>query len=297
MFKAFKEKFWDNPYWATVTEPLRNIGRMTVAPLDHFIGAAKDAFEDDRYSSDNKPKIMRLPGALVSIRRDSSILSAGSMIMMAAGLIGVGAVGGVAGFALAAGGGMALQIGAAFVAGVAGAGLGIYAGAATFAGAIALGAAAVGTVYGMTAGVVNGAIKTFKHHQTMKNAPTVAAAAAAVAAAAPAQQQTPSVSARVSDIVNSFINLPKESRDALFTELERMSGDPARLPAEKMAKAIERMPDAERHDLIEKLQERLSADFGAVAKKQALEEQDDDLEVYRKPLNLKRRNPANSQTA
>lgn len=296
MFKAFKEKFWDNPYWAAVTEPLRSIGRMTASSLDHFTAAAKDAFEDDRYSTDNKPKIMRLPGALVSINRDSSILAMGSMVMMAIGMIGTGGVAGVAGFALAAGGGMALQIGAAFVAGVAGAGVGIYAGAATFAGAIALGAAAVGTVYGMTAGLVNGAIKTYKHHQTMKNAPAVAAATAAVAAVTP-QQQTPTVTERVSEIVNSFMNLPKESRAVLFTELERMSGDPARMPAEKMAQAIERMPDAERHDLIEKLQERLSTDFGAVAKKQALEEQDDDVEVYRKPLSLKRRNPANGQTA
>ena len=93
------------------------------------------------------------------------------------------------------------------------------------------------------------------------------------------------------------MTLPQQSREALFTELERISGDPARLPAEKMAHAIERMPDAELHALIEKLQERLSKDFGVVAKKQALEEQDDDVEVYRKPISLKRRNPANGQTA
>jgi hypothetical protein len=126
----------------------------------------------------------------------------------------------------------------------------------------------------------------------MKHAPAVAAATAAVAVATPQQQQTASVSEKVYDIVNSFMTLPKESREALFTELERISGDPARLPAEKMAHAIERMPDVERHDLIEKLQERLSKDFGIVAKKQALEEQDDDVEVYRKPINLKRRGPA-----
>ncbi len=290
MFKAFKEKFWDNPYWATVTEPLRSVGRMTAASMDHFVESAKDAFEDDSY--DKKPKLMRLPGELVSTDRDSALLSVGSIVMMAVGMIGVGAVAAAATFALAAGGGIALQIGAAFVAGVAGAGLGIYAGAATFAGAIALGAAAVGTVYGMTAGVVSGAIKTYKHHQQMKHAPTVAAATAAVAVATPQQQQTASVSEKVSDIVNSFMTLPKESREALFTELERISGDPARMPAEKMAHAIERMPDTERHDLIEKLQERLSKDFGIVAKKQALEEQDDDVEVYRKPINLKRRGPA-----
>lgn len=295
MLKAFKEKFWDNAYFATVTEPLRVIGRMTMASMDHFIDAAKDAFEDNHY--DKKPKIMRLPGALASTDRYSSLFAVGSLLMMAAGMIGVGVVGGAAAFALAAGSGIALQAGAAFIGGVAGAGLGIYAGAATFAGAVAVGAAAIGTVYGLTAGVVNGAIKTYKHHQTMKNAPAVAVAAAAVAAATPAQQQTPAVSQKVSEIVNAFMTLPKDSRAALFAELERISGDPARQPAEKMANAIQRMPDVERHALIEKLQERLSADFGAVAKKQALEEQDDDIEVYHKPLSLKRRNPSNSQTA
>lgn len=297
MLKAFKQKFWDNPYWAVVTEPLRSIGRITVAPLDHFIGAAKDAFDDNNYYSNSKPKIMRFPGELASHGRDSDLMAFGSLIMMAVGMVATGGIGGFLGYGMAAAGGLGAQIGAAFVAGVAGAGIGVYAGAAVFAGAIALGAAAIGTVYGLTAGVANGAIKTYKHHQMMKNAPTVAAATAAVAVAAPAQQQTPAVNEKVSEIVNSFMTLPKESREALFTELERMSGDPARLPAEKMAAAIQRMPDAERHDLIEKLQERLSTDFGAVAKKQALEEQDDDVEVYRKPISLKRRMPSRSQTA
>lgn len=289
MFKSFKQKFWDNPYWATVTEPLRSIGRMTGAAMDHFIEAAKDAFEDDPY--DKKPKLLRLPGALASINRDSSLLSLGSIFMMAGGMIVGGIAGGMTAFASTAGAGLGLQIAATVAGGIASAALGIYGGAAVFAGAIALGAATVGLAYGVTAGAVSGAIKTYRHHQQMKNAPMVAAAAAAVAAATPAQQQTPTVSEKVSDIVNSFLSLPQESRAALFTELERISGDPARLPAEKMANAIQRMPDEERHDLIEKLQERLSADFGVVAKKQALEEQDDDVEVYKKPISLKRRGP------
>jgi uncharacterized tellurite resistance protein B-like protein len=295
MFKDFKQKFWDNPYWATVTEPLRSVGRMTVASLDHFIEAAQEAFDDNPY--DKKPKLMRLPGELMSTDRDSVAMVVVSAIGMFGGLVAGGAFGGMAAFAGMAGAGTAVQIGAAVIGGIAGVATGIYAGAAVAAGAVALGAATVGLVYGLTAGVASGAIKTYKHHQQMKNAPTVAAATAAVTAATSQQQQTPSVNETVSDIVNSFMTLPKESREALFTELERIGGDPARMPAEKMAHAIERMPDKERLDLIEKLQERLSADFGAVARKQALEEQDDDVEVYRKPINLKRRNPANGQTA
>jgi len=289
MFKGFKEKFWDNPYWAAVTEPMRAVGYMTVAPLGHFIEALEAAFTDSYF--DKKPKILRLPGELVSYSRDSSLLSFGSMVAMGAGLLTGGVAGGAASFAATAGAGLGLQIVAAAVGGIAAGAIGIYAGAATLAGAIALGGATVGLVYGLTAGVVTGAVKTYKHHQQMKNAPTVAAAVTAVAAATPAPQRAPTVGEKVSDIVHSFLTLPRESRDALFAELERLSGDPARLPAEKMAAAIQRMPDAARRDLIEKLQERLSGDFGAVAKKQALEAQDDNVEVYKKPinLNLKRR--------
>lgn len=291
MLKAFKEKFWDNPYWSMVTEPLRSVGRMTVAPLGHFIESVRCVVED-RYSYDNKPKIMRLPGELMSTDRDSTLMVMISGAGMLCGLVAGGGFAGTAAYMATAGVGTAVQIGATVLGAIAGVATGVYAGAAVVAGAVAIGGATVGLLYGMTAGVVTGAVKTYKHHQKMKNAPAVAAAAAAVAGATPAQKQTPAVSETVSGIVHSFMTLPKESREALFTELERISGDPARMPAEKMATAIQRMPDAERHDLIEKLQERLSTDFGAVAKKQALEEQDDDVEVYRKPINLKRRGPA-----
>lgn len=288
MFKAFKEKFWDNPYWAAVTEPLRIIGRITVSALDHFTESVKDAARDTPY--DKRPKIMRLPGRLVSTSRDSSMLAIGSFLMMAGGMVGGGIVGGMGGFAAAAGGGMAAQVALAAVGGVAAAALGIYAGAAAFAGTIAFGAATIGATYGLTAGLVQGAIKSYRHHQTMKNAPAVAAVTATVTAATPPAQQAAYVTEKVSEIVDRFLSLPPESREALFTELERINGNPPRQPVEsveKVAETIQRMPAEDRQHLIEQLQEKLSGDFGAVVRKKAQKAQQELVGVYKRPINLK----------
>lgn len=199
------KKFWNNPYWAPVTEPMKNVAKITYAPLGDFIDEVKRGWDKDRdYRGGTRL------GRIMSNLSDST--HAGTFFIS---LVGV------------------------------------------------------------------------KHHIQQKNAPKVAAATAAVAAVAPAQ---PSVNERVSTIVNDFMNLPQQSREALFTELERMSGDPARYPAEKMVTAIQKMPDTERVAVIEKLQVRLSADFGTVAAKQALAAQEDKIEVYKKPIRLRNKN-------
>lgn len=279
-------RFWDNPYWAPVTEPLKNVAHITRLPINDFIEEVQDGWRNDYRHGGSK--LGRMLGNLAESGHLGTAMM-GIIGFIGAGLVGM-AIGGVATHAAMAGAGAVAQWGATVVGGIAVAGVCAVAGPFVLAGVVASAAAIVGCTLGIVPGMVSGTVKAVKHHIQQKNAPQVAATTAAVAAAL--LHTTPAVNEKVSAIVNDFMTLPQQSRDALFTELERLSGDPARYPAEKMVAAIQKMPDAERVAVIEKLQERLSADFGTVAAKQVMEAQGDHMEVYKKPIRLKNKTPA-----
>lgn len=272
-------KFWDNPYWAPLADPLKNVVRITLAPIEKFIDNVQTGWKDHRYYGGS-----RLGSVISELTREfngTELLGTGGMILGAICATGASGVGSY--FALG-GASTVLQWGGVAVASIAGGALGAVAGPFVLAGIVAAGAAIVGCALGIVPGVVTGTVKAVKHHIEQKNAPKVAAVAAAVAATTPA---APTVNEKVTELVKGFMSLPQQSREALFTELERISGDPSRYPVEKMAAAIQKMPDTERVALIEKLQDNLSADFGAVAAKQAREALDDEVEVYKSPIRLK----------
>ena len=112
----------------------------------------------------------------------------------------------------------------------------------------------------------------------------VAAATAAVAAAAPAQSptQAQTTNERVDRIVQEFKSLPRASYKALFEELEKLADDPAQTPVQRVLGNVERMNEQDRVALIEKLQQKLSSEFGTVAHKQANAAADDEIEVLPK---------------
>lgn len=277
-------KFWDNPYWAPLADPVRNVALITAMPIEKFIKNVVVGWDRHKYYGGTRiGNVMR---ELTAEFNGTEFLGKGGMIL---GGLYAGGVSGSSVYAAIGGAGTFLQWAGVAATGIAGGALGAVAGPFVLAAAVAAGAAIVGCALGIVPGVVTGTVKAVKHHIQQKNAPKVAVATAAVAAAAPAQ---PSVNEKVSAIVNDFMTLPQQSREALFTELERMSGDPSRYPVEKMVNAIQKMPDAERMAVIEKLQDRLSVDFGAVAAKQAMAAQEDEMEVYKSPIRLKNKAPA-----
>lgn len=278
------KKFLNNPYWAPLVHPVRNVALITVRPIEKFIENVVAGWDRHKYYGGT-----RIGNVLRELTREfggTELLGTGGFALgglCAAGASGFGlytAMGGASTF---------LQWAGVVTAGIAGGSIGAVAGPFVLAGIVAAGAAIVGCVLGIVPGVITGTVKAVKHHIQQKNAPKVAAATAAVAAVAPAQ---PTVNEKVSAIVNDFMTLPEKSREALFKELERISGDPSRHPAEKMVTAIQNMPDAERVAVIEKLQDRLSVDFGTVAAKRARAAQEDEMEVYKSPIRLKNKAPA-----
>ena len=275
-------KFWDNPYWAPLADPLKNVYGIARAPVNDFIEEVSDGW-NDIYSRGGTRLGRILSNLGGSIHGGTLAMSIGGMVC--GGLAGL-AFGGAAGYAGMVGASAAAQWGVTAIAAVGAAGIGVAAGPFVIAAAVITAAAVAGSVVGVVPGIVGGTMKAVKHHIKMKNAPQVAAAAASVAATAPATKKT---NKKVSQIVEDFLTLSKSSQEALFAELEKINGDPARYPAEKISAAIQKMPDAERVALIEQLQEKLSGDFGAVAAKQALKAQEEEMEVYSKPIAFKNR--------
>jgi len=276
-----KSNFWDNPYWAPLSEPLKNVGRITAAPLREFAESVRDGWEGNAYGDQNKSRILRIFSEVTNTYGGTEFMSGVGVVLTG---LGAAVAGGIGGWGAAAGLGMAVQVGATVVAAIGLGAVGAVAGPFVAAAIVGTGSFVVGCALGIVPGVVGGMVKAAKHYIKMRNAPAVAAATAAVAAAVPAQSatQAQTTNERVDKIVQEFKSLPRASYKALFEELEKLAEDPAHTPVQRVLGNVDRMSAQDRVALIEKLQQKLSSEFGAVAHKQAAAAAEDEIEVLPK---------------
>jgi hypothetical protein len=169
--------FFDNPYYAPVTEPLKNILRIAAIPLRGFGTVLADSWEGEytgwpKRFLDEVCRDENGPAGLIAV--------GGGMVGGAAGFIGAGSLLGVSG-----GGGIAGTLMLAS----AGAGIGVIAGPFVMAAAVGAVALTVGCALGIVPGVIMGTVKALKHIFSKKDAPEISAPANDDAVAA----ETPSV--------------------------------------------------------------------------------------------------------
>lgn len=158
-------RFFDSPYSAPVTEPLKNVLRIAAIPLRGFGRALADSWEgeytgwpkrflDEVCSDENGPAgFIAVAGGMVG----------GVACFMGAGaLLGASVPGGIAGSLLLAS---------------AAAGIGVITGPFVAAAAVGAVALTVGCALGIVPGVIMGAVKTLKHIFSKKDAPGISAPA------------------------------------------------------------------------------------------------------------------------
>lgn len=288
-------KFWDNPYYAPLTDPLKNVAAITRLGMGNFFERLRTGWENEAglYGrGQNSSKLLSMLDALGS--SPNSITAIPSFLGAIAGGIAGAIVGGTKVYGGMAAAGTLVQWGATCIAALATGAAGVLAGPVVALGITTAVAAVVGCAIGIVPGVIGGTVKAAKHYIQQKNAPKVAAANAAANAALNvhiANGATPADSQRIFDIVNIFRNMRKESHPALFEELAKAGGDmPQTSAPDKIIAAIQNLPDAERVAVIESLQEKLASDFGAVAAKKANAVHEGGLEVYKSPIRLKGKN-------
>jgi hypothetical protein len=277
-----KSNFWDNPYWAPLSEPLKNVGRITAAPLREFAEGVRKGWNGNTYDDDqSKSRVLRIFKEVTSTYGGTEFMSGIGVIVTG---LAAAITGGIGGWTATAGLGVAAQVGTAAVAAIGVGAMGVVAGPFVSAAILGAGSFVVGCALGIVPGVIGGTVKAAKHYIKMKNAPAVAAASAAVAATVPTQSpaQAQTTNERVDRIVQEFKSLPRASYKALFEELEKLADDPAQTPVQRVLGNVERMNEQDRVALIEKLQQKLSSEFGTVAHKQAAAAADDEIEVLPK---------------
>ena len=235
MFAKLK-KFWDNPYAAPLTGPVKGIMRYAYMPIRNFVEGVQYARDDDNYKWDREKK-----GFMTRLwdRAESS-----EYVM-------IGVIGAVAGQAVAA-----------TVLCLAFAGVGAVAGPFITAGIVATAGAMVGLGIGMVPGFFKGCKQALQHHKDMKTKGAV------VAALPPAQAQDAELAESLAAVMKHFNNLPKAHR-APFVRMmnEKYEQNAPGTQSDKVLAAIDAMPEKDREIFIRGLQERLSADFGAAAQK------------------------------
>jgi hypothetical protein len=251
-FQGKVKNWWNNPYWAPVTEPLRMIGRAAYAPNINFIkGVRKGLEEPDSYSGEsNKPALVRIYKAW-----DVGCGMAPDFTAKFGGVIG-GIAGGIgAGAGLYALGCGAVTIGLGVVAGIC---MSVVATPFAVMAAMAFGGACIGLV-ASPYGVAKGAIKAFNHPPLQKTQ-------AAVVQATPAlQPAAPEVQATAAKIYQQLCDMPAELQAPVLKSLAEkfaLSGSGA---AERVMKAIDAMPETERGALVRDIQAKLSTTFETVA--------------------------------
>lgn len=285
MLQKIKD-FWDNPYAAPLTQPLRNVGNFVANSVKWYTEAVKDAF-DDRYISYSDKGKSRFERIYKNLYNGDDLFVLGNVI--AALVVGGGAaVGtGVATYGAMAGAALTTQLTATGLASIAAATVGFV--AAPVVTVVAIGACmtVAGTVLGVVPGVVGGAVKAYKHHQNLKNPPP--AQQAAPLAATPTAKAIQD--ATVLRICDDFSTLPAQTQQAVIERLERSASSP-QTPQQKMIKAIDGMTEEQRVTLAEMLEEKLASAFDAVASKRAAEAGTLDEDISVKPIatKLRRRN-------
>ncbi|HRI76862.1 MAG TPA: hypothetical protein PLX33_07735 [Alphaproteobacteria bacterium] len=285
MLQKIKD-FWNNPYAAPLTQPLRNIGNAVAKSVSLYTYAVKNAF-DDRYLSEYEKKKSRFARIFSNLYRDE-IFAIGNGL--AAVIVGGAAAtaAGVATFGSMAAAGAAAKIAATGVAAVAAGTVGIVAAPVLTVAVVGAVAVVAGTVLGGVPGIVGGAVKAYKHHQNLKNPPPAPAQAAAAQPTAKAIQD-----ATVLRICDDFRTLPAQTQQAVIERLERSASAP-QTPQQKMIKAIDGMTEEQRVTLAEMLEEKLASAFDTVASKRAAEAGTLDEDISVKPIatKLRRRNAA-----
>ena len=274
------KNFWNNPYSAPLTDPLRNVGSTVAKAVSGYTEAVREAFDDSYipYNQQGKSRAGRIYKNILD-RHDGFELLNGIGVVLgglaAGGGAGVVAFNGVAG-------GIAAKVAAAAVSGIAGGALGVVAAPVVLAVGIAAGAVVVGTVLGVVPGVIGGAAKAIKHHKGLKNP-------APATPPVPAQQQGQSQT--LSRIVADFTQLDGQGQRKV---LERLEMHANLTPQEKIFGAVEKLSEAQRIALIEALEQKLGSAFDAVARKKAAEAGvlDEDISVQPISTKLKRRNTA-----
>lgn len=256
MFAKLK-KFWDNPYAAPLTGPVKGIMRYAYMPIRNFVEGVEYARDDDNYKWDREKK-----GFMTRLwdRAESNEYVMIGVIGAVAGGIAFAAAGVAAGLAVA--GSVAGQAVAATVLGLAFAGVGAVAGPFITAGIVATAGAMVGLGIGMVPGFFKGCKQALQHHKDMKTKGAV------VAALPPAQAQDAELAESLAAVMKHFNNLPKAHR-APFVRMmnEKYEQNAPGTQSDKVLAAIDAMPEKDREIFIRGLQERLSADFSAAAQK------------------------------
>lgn len=268
--------WWHNPYWAPITEPLKYIGKAAYTPISSFVEDIHKAIDDDNYygNDKSKPVLARVFKEFANVDHFGVWISgtAGAALGGLAAAVGAGAA------AAAAGVSWPLITAAA----ISSCAIGFVATPFLIMGALAFGGAVVGAV-AAPAGLVSGGIKAYKHHQFQKTQ-------AAVAQAIPSlQQEAPDVREAAARIFESLRDLPAGIQGPLLKSLSEKFAASGHGAAERIMKAIEALPDAEREALVKGLRTTLAPVFDAVAQQEAnasVTLQNDALTMS--PLKLKR---------
>ncbi len=278
------KNFWENPYAAPLTDPLRNIGKTVAGFVAPYTNALRNTANPTYFDEDKTP-IGRFLSSLLGVH-NSFLTVVTNFVALAAGAFGAGSIGGVAAYSGLAGAGAAAQWGGAVASGLAAGAVGFMAAPVAMVAVTAFVGIVVGTVTGGVPGLVSGTARALKHHHALKNPPPPAPAAAS-----PTAQQISDET--VQRIMKDFRTLPPTRQREVFDAAEHVLGLGGELEA-RVLNAIDKMDPAQRAMLAEKLEEKLADAFAVVASKKAAEAGVLDEDVTVKPIGakLRRRNAA-----
>lgn len=252
----------NHPYAAPVTETFKGIFKIAKAPLKGFIEAVEEGMEDNRPSF--KPDEDYTP---TFVRVYKEIISSYDLGPQVIGILG--ALIGGAGIAIGAGiatFGAGAGVVATVAASIAGLGIGVAAGPFVLAGVIGLGAAAVGSVVGGVPGFIKGVSKVIDYHrnraayeQAMQNLP----------AQTPAKDD---VAKKVTPLLAEFNTYSQDQKEAFVRMMVEQHEGALTGRSDKIMKAVEGLPEAERHALAEKLKDSMRDQFKNVTVREPVEE-------------------------
>lgn len=275
MFKKLKEIFND-PNWAPLTKPLKNIAAFAYGPVADFVEQVYDGWTEDSYYNRDRSRIGRIFSNLMD-----GEFHTGMMTLMG-GVLGGGAAGitgGAVGYSLAAG--TFAKVALTTVAAIGAAGVGAVASPFLVAGAVAFAGAVVGLSLGTVPGITGGIIERYRYRKEMK-------LKGAVAAKLPAQQaQDDEAVQRISNLMGDFRRLPKAERGSFVKMLNEEFPKTVSGQGEKILQSIETLPAEEREAFVRGLREKLATTFAEVAEKDARDATTlDDRLVVDKPLKI-----------
>ncbi|TAL37312.1 MAG: hypothetical protein EPN97_05650 [Alphaproteobacteria bacterium] len=259
MLKAAAEKiknWFNNPYWAPVTEPLKYIGSAAYTPNAPFIEEIKRGWKDSDYDSDrNKmPKLVRARAELSSSDNTGVAMTTdiGTVLGGLAAAVGAGVALGAAGVAWPV---IAL-------AAIAACGAGYVATVPLVMGALAFGGGVLGAVAAPFA-IIKGCMKAYKHHEFSKTQGAVVQATPAL------KDVTEDAQNAATRIFQQVRDLPAEVQGPVIKSLGDKFAASGVGAAEKFMKQIEALPDADREAVVAELRKTLAPVFEAVAEKEA----------------------------